>query len=89
MKRVSSESKGYSSPSKWTCTGNVDCTEGFKLSNGAKGHSSIMFDYERAVGGLPFIGTTEVVSNGQDVEVDIIFSETFEGIQSGTGMKKF
>ena len=80
--------EGYSSPLKWTCVGNIDCTDGFKLSNYSEGHSEIMFDYERAEGGLPFIGTTEVVSNGGPVEVEIIFSETYEGIQSGTGMQK-
>lgn len=88
MKTPSIESRGYSSPSKWTCVGKVDCSDGFKLSNGAEGHSEILFDYERAEGGLPFISTTEVASNGEPVEIDIIFSETYEGIQSGTGMQK-
>lgn len=87
MKLESIESRGYSAPPKWTWNGNVDCTDGFKLFNGAEGRSEITFDYGRAEGGLPFIGTTEVVSNGEPVEIDIIFSETYEGIQNGTGMR--
>ena len=83
------ESRGYSSPSVWTCNGNVDFTDGFKLSNSEEGGAEIIFDYERAEGGIPFIGIAEVVSSAHAVEVDVIFSETYEGIQNGTGMKEF
>lgn len=85
MKAESIESRGYSSPSKWTWNGDVDFADGFKISNNAEGHSEITFDYGRAEGGLPFIGIAEVASNGPSVELDIIFSETYEGVQSGTG----
>jgi alpha-L-rhamnosidase len=88
MKTESIESRGYTSPSKWTWHGDVDFTDGFKLSNHAEGYSEITFDYERAEGGLPFIDTTEIVSNGELVEVGIIFSETYDGIQSRTGINE-
>jgi hypothetical protein len=86
MKPESIRSRCYSSPSKWTWNGDVDASEGFKLSNNAEGHSEITFDYERAEGGLPFLGIAEVANNGKPVELDIIFSETYEGMQSGTGI---
>lgn len=83
------KSRDYSSPSTWTWNGDVDFTDGFKLSNHAEGHSEITFDYGRANGGLPFIGIAEVASNGEPVEIDIIFSETYAGIQSGKGMEEY
>jgi hypothetical protein len=86
MRPESIEARGYSSPLKWTWKGDVDCSDGFKLLNNAEGHSEIIFDYERAEGGLPFIGIAETVSSGQPIEICIIFSETYEGIQNGTGM---
>lgn len=86
MVSQSEDSKGTSQPTRWTLSGDVDVTNGFKLTNGNEGYSEILFDYERAVGGLPFIGTSAVVSNGEPVVIDVILSETFEGIESGTGM---
>ncbi|CZR69446.1 related to alpha-L-rhamnosidase A [Phialocephala subalpina] len=79
------EKPGQSTPSKWTVNGDVKDIEGFELSNGAEGHSEIIFDYERAEGGVPFIETNGVVSNGEDVEIDVIFSETYAGLQNNTG----
>lgn len=80
------EAKGKSCPTKWTTAGNVTTNNGFTLSNSKSGQSEITFDFERAVGGMPFIQTKAISSNGGPVEVDIIFSETFEGLQSETGM---
>ena len=60
-------------------------TDNFNLSNAEEGHSEITFDYEHAVGGLPFIETSSVVSNGGVVEIEVVFSETFAGLQSETG----
>jgi len=72
-------------PSKWIIYGNVACSEGvFHISN-KDGQSAITFDYGRAKGGIPFIETSKVTSNGSPVEVEIIFSETFAGLQSATG----
>jgi hypothetical protein len=77
--------KNRSVPSKWTIDGNVACSEGvFHLSN-EEGQSAITFDYLRAEGGIPFIETSKVISDGRLVEVEIIFSETFAGLQSATG----
>jgi hypothetical protein len=59
-------------------------TESFNLSNGKEGNSEIILDYECAGGGLPFIGTSSVLSNGGVVEIDIIFSKIFAGLQSET-----
>ncbi|KAH8679026.1 Six-hairpin glycosidase-like protein [Tricladium varicosporioides] len=74
------------SPNKWNVSGDVDTSNGWKLVNGGNGKSEIVFDYERAVGGMPFIETEEIVScNGEPVVVDIIFSETFEGLHKDTG----
>ncbi|KAK0109551.1 hypothetical protein ONS95_002237 [Cadophora gregata] len=74
----------FTTPSKWTCKGDVDVAAGFMLSNGLKGHSEITFDYEFAVGGMPVIESSSVIGDGV-VEVDIIFSETYAGIQCETG----
>lgn len=82
------ERKGFSSPKTWNAVGKVDTSNGFKLSNGAEGHADITFDYGRAEGGLPFIEATEVSSSGEPVVIDIIFSETFEGVQSETGTSR-
>lgn len=79
------KSRGSSNPSKWTWKGTVDVTDNFKLSNTEEGRSEITFDYEHAVGGLPFIETSSVVSNGGVVEIEVVFSETFAGLQSETG----
>lgn len=77
---------GESTPSKWTAKGSVRINEDFELSNGDEELSEVVFDYERAEGGIPFIETSKVTSDGRDVEVDIIFSETYAGLQSNTGM---
>ncbi|KAH7409039.1 bacterial alpha-L-rhamnosidase domain-containing protein [Cadophora sp. MPI-SDFR-AT-0126] len=71
-------------PLKWTCQGDVEVGESFRLSNGPNGQSEILFDYELAVGGMPVIETRSVTGGGP-VEIDIIFSETYAGIQSETG----
>jgi hypothetical protein len=80
------DSKGQSCPAKWTVAGNVIVNGGFTVSNGETGQSEITFDYGQAVGGMPFIETKAVTSSGGPVEVDIVFSETFEGLQTETGM---
>lgn len=78
-------SKNCRVPSKWTTNGDVSCTDGlFRLSN-EEGQSSVTLDYQRAEGGLPFLETSTVTSSGGTVEVEIIFSETFAGLQSATG----
>ncbi|TVY81734.1 hypothetical protein LSUE1_G005471 [Lachnellula suecica] len=79
-----SPSKAQSCPAKWTVKGDVSVDEEFTLSNGESGQSEITFDYGRAEGGMPFVQTSKVSCDGP-VEVDIIFSETFEGLQSETG----
>lgn len=72
-------------PSKWATNGSVDCSSnGFSLSS-KDGRAEITFDYERAEGGMPYLEISKVSSTGGPVEVDIIFSETFAGLQSGTG----
>jgi hypothetical protein len=79
--------QGSSRPSKWSWKGAVEVTEFFNLSNVGGEYSEITFDYERAVGGLPFIETSSVVSsNGGVVEIEVVFSETFAGLLSETGM---
>ena len=86
MAAILDESKGQSCPTKWTVVGNVNVDDGFTLSNGESGQSEITFDYGRAVGGMPFVETKAVSNSGEPVVVDIIFSETFEGLQKDTGM---
>lgn len=74
-----------STPSKWTVKGTVRIHEEFELSNTEEGLSEVVFDYGRAEGGIPFIETSKVTSDGRAVEVDIIFSETYAGLQSNIG----
>jgi hypothetical protein len=86
MERKLSTQKICIKPSKWTWNGNVSFAEGFELSNGDEGHSEIVFDYQRAEGGMPFIETNKVARRDGPVEIQIIFSETFAGLQKDTGM---
>lgn len=74
-------------PSKWTNVGSIDVADGITISNGAEGQSEITFDYLHAEGGLPFFETSRVVSVGGPVVVDVLFSETFEGLNKITGMQ--
>ncbi|KUJ16636.1 bacterial alpha-L-rhamnosidase domain-containing protein [Mollisia scopiformis] len=76
---------GQRTPRKWTVTGDVKVDGDFELSNGTEEQSEILFDYERAEGGIPFIETSKVISNGEDVQVEIVFSETYAGLHSETG----
>ena len=86
MERKSSTQETCIKPSKWTWNGNVSFAEGFDLSNGDEGQSEIIFDYQRAEGGIPFIETSKVTSRDGPIEIQIIFSETFTGLQKDTGM---
>jgi hypothetical protein len=86
MERKLSTQKTCIKPSKWTWNGNVSFADGFELSNGDDGHSEIIFDYQRAEGGIPFIETSKVTSRDGPIEIQIIFSETFTGLQKDTGM---
>lgn len=71
-------------PLKWTYEGHVDVSEGFHISNGLEDNSEITFDYEQAVGGIAFIETSSVVGDGP-VEITVIFSGTYAGLQKDTG----
>lgn len=74
-------------PRTWTVKGDAQVIEQqFNLSNAAEQLSEIVFDYGCAVGGLPYLETSEVI--GEDVQVDIIFSETYAGLSSENGMHK-
>ncbi|KAH6694838.1 Six-hairpin glycosidase-like protein [Leptodontidium sp. MPI-SDFR-AT-0119] len=84
MDKNSSKTAGLITPSKWSCKGYVDIAEGFKLSNGSDGFSEIIFDYGSAVGGMPILETSNVSGDGA-AEIDIIFSETYAGIEKETG----
>jgi hypothetical protein len=86
MKRKLSTQKTCIKPSKWTWNGNVSFAADFELSNGDEGHSEIIFDYQRAEGGMPFIKTSKVTCRDGPIEIQIIFSETFAGLQKDTGM---
>ena len=74
-------------PSKWTYKGGVEAAEGITVSNGreAEGHSEITFDYLRAEGGIPFIETSQISSDGGPIEIEMVFSETFSGLDRPTG----
>jgi hypothetical protein len=78
-----------STPSVWSCKGNVSDVGGFTISNDANAQSEITFDYGRAEGGIPYIETSKVTSSGGLVQVDVIFSETHAGLESDTGMYFF
>jgi hypothetical protein len=71
-------------PHKWTVKGDVQISGHFQLLHTEEQQSEIIFDYGRAVGGVPFIEISKVI--GEDVQVDIIFSETHGGLSSETGM---
>jgi hypothetical protein len=74
-------------PTKWTTAGSVDCNAaGFCLSSYDSAQSVITFDYGRAEGGMPYLLVSKVTSSGEGpVEFDVVFSETFAGLQSATG----
>lgn len=86
MDKNSSKTAGLITPSKWSCKGYVDIAEGFKLSNRSDGLSEIIFDYRSAVGGMPILEASNVSGYGA-VEIDIIFSETYAGIEKETGQQ--
>jgi hypothetical protein len=86
MSAIMDEPKAKICPPKWTIVGDVQIDEGFTLSNNEAGQSEITFDYGRAEGGMPFIQTKAVSSAAGPVEVDIIFSETFEGLLKENGV---
>lgn len=85
MAAIPDDRNTNSYPASWTVAGNVNVDDGFILQNANAGQSEITFDYGQAVGGMPFIQTKAVASNGGPVEVDVIFSETFKGLQKETG----
>lgn len=72
-------------PTNWTASADTETAAGLILTNLATGQAEIIFDYSRAEGGMPFLEVANVVSEADNVEVDIIFSETYEGTQSETG----
>ncbi|KAG4442786.1 hypothetical protein IFR05_001732 [Cadophora sp. M221] len=84
MDKNSSETAVLITPTKWSWKGAVDIAEGFKLSNLSDSSSEIIFDYGTAVGGVPILETSNVSGDGT-VEIDIIFSETYAGIEKETG----
>lgn len=73
-------------PTNWTSSADTETAAGLILTNSATGQAEILFDYERAEGGMPYLEVANIVSSdAENVEVDIIFSETYEGLQSEIG----
>lgn len=86
--KMSSRTQECITPTVWTCKGTVEVLGGFHLSNSTSEgtqHAEIIFDYKRAEGGVPYIETTSVRSNDGPVDIEVTFSETYEGLHSGTG----
>ncbi|CAD6447660.1 2ab42c30-6a58-457f-a490-074dddd35bee [Sclerotinia trifoliorum] len=54
----------------------------FILSSQGEGIQEIILDYGRSVGGLPFIETVNVTSNGRPAVVDVVYSETSTGVHN-------
>ncbi|ESZ93140.1 glycoside hydrolase family 78 protein [Sclerotinia borealis F-4128] len=52
------------------------------LSTQGDGIQEIILDYGRCVGGLPFIETLKVTSNGRPAVVDVVYSETSAGVHN-------
>ncbi|RDW69281.1 hypothetical protein BP6252_08301 [Coleophoma cylindrospora] len=60
-------------------------TTPWSLRNGANGQSSIVLDYSRAEGGIPFFKTSAVTSESNSVEIEVVYSETYEGLDKEDG----
>lgn len=56
------------------------------LSTSDNGLSEVILDYGRAEGGVPFLETSQVESNGFSVTIEVIYSETSSGVEKDTGM---
>lgn len=52
------------------------------LSTQGDGIQEIILDYGRSVGGIPFIETVAVTSNGRPAVVDVVYSETSIGVHN-------
>ena len=52
------------------------------LSTKGDGIQEIILDYGRSVGGIPFIETVNVSSNGRPAIVDVVYSETSAGVHN-------
>lgn len=52
------------------------------LSTQGDGIQEIILDYGRSVGGMPFIETVDVTSNGQQAVMDVVYSETSVGVHN-------
>ncbi|KAL3427196.1 alpha-L-rhamnosidase (RhaA is able to hydrolyze alpha-1) [Phlyctema vagabunda] len=80
---------GYSQPTKIIERSGKRIEEwhntSWSLATGVVGYASIIVDYGRAEGGIPFFKTSIVESQSEVVEVECIYSETFEGIHEDGG----
>jgi hypothetical protein len=57
-------------------------------TNSSSGNSEIILDYGRCDGGLPLFEISSAVSGSSQVDFDVVYSETIEGISHEQGKQR-